>query len=53
MIDTLSEQLMKEKAVTDDYKGQLAVLSCQVPTCPHLVIFYYSLPRLIQLNLKS
>ena len=30
MIDSLNDQLLSEKKLTDDYKNQLAVLSCQV-----------------------
>lgn len=46
IIDSLNDQLLNEKKLSDDYKNQLAVLSCQVSlniihvTC-HMIFLRY------------
>jgi len=49
IIDSLNDQLLNEKKLTDDYKNQLAVLSCQVTELKR----YYSMERHVRKQLQA
>lgn len=49
IIESLSDQLLGEKKLTDDYKNQLAVLSCQVTELKR----YYSMERHVRKQLQA